>query len=188
MAENEYLDSTKARRWQSVADGLVNGVELDELAERVQSCFYKTLRKAGQEIPLDDLIASVDDRSNLSRLCDDTEGASDVKSLLLIAAQDNDNKEAALQQFLRSALENCLYDIPLIAAERGGDVSLSDARRRLGEVQTRLAPDLRRMAEKWSENPSWKPQRQRTIAGTVKAPVDVTRNMLGESLIAGFRQ
>ena len=188
MAENEYLDSTKARRWLSVADGILEGCDLDELADRIEKCLCKTLRIVGQDIPLADLIANVSDPAKLSQLCQSVEGASDVKSLLLDAAQNNDNPVAAVQQFLNSCLENCLYDIPYLAAERSRDINISEVRRRLDEVKMQLASDFRGMAEKWTGNPSWKPQLKRSRSATDKTVVDVTKSLLTESLIAGFRR
>jgi len=188
MAENEYLDSTKSRRWLAVADGLREGCDLDELTERIGVKFYKSFRELGQEIPLDDLIGNVHDPVKLEQICDSIEGASDVKTLLLEAAQDHRSPVAAMEQFLRDALQRFLYDIPWIASERSGRSNVSDDRRRLDEARMRLEPDLRRMAEKWVENPSWKPLRQRKGPTTVQAAVDITRSMLSESLIAGFRK
>lgn len=188
MAENEYLDSTKARRWISVADALRNGCGFDELSELAQDRFYKTLRKIGQDIPLTELIASVGDLSKLNALCKTIEGATDVTCLLLDAAESKTDPVDILEQFLHSAMQNCLYDIPYLAAESGGDISLSDARRRLGEVCMRLVPDFRRIAENWVAKPSWKLQKRRNGSTTVKSPTDITKSMLSESLIAGFRK
>lgn len=188
MAENEYLDSTKSRRWLPVADGLREGCNTEELVERVQKAYYKTLRNLCQEIPLADLVASINDPAKLSQLCQNIDGASDVKTLLQEAAEGSNNAVAALEKFLRLGLANCLYDIPYLASERGGDMNLSEARQRLDDVQMRLASDRRRMAEKLAENPSWKPLRQRKEPTIVQAAVDVTRSLLSESLIAGFRK
>jgi hypothetical protein len=188
MAENEYLDSTKSRRWLAVADGLREGCDLDELTERIGVKFHKSFRELGQEIPLDVLIANINNPVKLEEVCHSFEGASDVKSLLLEATQNCNSPVTALQQFLRDALQRILYDIPWIASERSGHSNVSDDRRRLDEARMRLEPDLRRMAEKWAENPSWKPVRQRKGPATAQAKVDVTRSMLSESLIAGFRK
>lgn len=188
MAENEYLDSTKSRRWLAVADGLREGCDLDELTERIRAKFYKSLRELGQEIPLDALIANVNAPVKLEAICHSFEGASDVKSLLLEAAQECSSPVAVLEQFLRDVLHNYLYDIPWTARERSGLSNVSDYRQRLQEARLRLEPELRRMAEKWAENPSWKPLRQRNRRAAVQPAVDVTQSMLSESLIAGFRK
>lgn len=187
MAENEYLDSSKSRRWMSVAEGLQDRCDVPELAERAREQFYKTFRKIGQEIQLADMIANINDVEKLKQICQSIEGAADVKTFLLDAAQKFDNPIAAIEDFLGSALENCLYDIPYLASDRGGNMNLSEARRQLDEVRIRLAPDIHRMAEKWHQDPTWKPQRQRNISTTVQPSVDVTKRLLGESLIAGFR-
>ena len=47
MAENEYLDSTKAQRWLSVADAIRDGCDVDVLTEKVRAAFYKTIQKMG---------------------------------------------------------------------------------------------------------------------------------------------
>ncbi|MSR59125.1 MAG: hypothetical protein EXS05_16020 [Planctomycetaceae bacterium] len=86
MAENEYLDSTKARRWLAVADGLRDGCNLDELTKLVQERLYKTLRVIGQQIPLAELFAYANDLPKLRSICERVDGATDVTSLLLDAA------------------------------------------------------------------------------------------------------
>ena len=187
MAENEYLDSTKARRWLSVADAIRDGCDVDVLTDRAKSQFYKTLQKIGQDIPLSELISLLNDPERLRQRCDDIEGASDVKCFLMDAALANGNVADAVHQFLTNAFQNCIYDIPHLAAERGHDVNVSDARRKMDEVRSRLNPDLRRIAEKWAGNSSWKLRKQRD-SGIDKSPTDNTRIMLEQSLIAGYRK
>lgn len=188
MAENEYLDSTKARRWLSVADGIRDGCGIDVLSDRAQSQFYKTIQVIHREIPLSELLSLlINDPEKLRQRCNEIDGASDVKSFLVEASLANDNPADAIFQFLGDALQNCFYDIPYLAAERGQDVNVSHARRSMEEVRLRLNPDLRRMAEKMAANPSWKPRKQRnTNAG--KFSVDNAKMILRQSLIAGFRK
>ena len=83
MAENEYLDSTRARRWLTVADLLRDGCDLDVLTDRVKGQFSKTLQKIGQDIPLSDLISLMDDPAKLRQRCDGIEGAVDNTKVML---------------------------------------------------------------------------------------------------------
>jgi hypothetical protein len=187
MAENEYLDSTKARRWLSVAEGIRDGCDIGELTSRVQDRFYKTLRSICNDLPFAELVAAVDDPQKLIRLCMSIEGASDVTDFLVQAALQNVGPANVLEQFLGDALQNCLYDIPHLAVELAKDVNLSAARRKMDDARMHLAADLRRIATKLAENPSWKPQRPRSTAAA-KSQADNTSTMLSESLIAGFRK
>jgi len=187
MAENEYLDSTKARRWFAVAEAIRDGCDEAELSRRVQDRFYKTLRNISKDLPLAEMLSAVEDPQRLTRICEHIEGGSDVTGLLLGAAFENFGPVNVIQSFLGDALQSCLYDIPYLAAELDGHVNLSDARRKLESVRISLAPDLHRIAARWVENPSWKPQKPRANIAAVPQ-VDQTRNMLNESLIAGFRK
>ena len=51
MAENEYLDSKKARRWQAVANAIRENIDIDEITELVLDKFYKTLRSIRKDLP-----------------------------------------------------------------------------------------------------------------------------------------
>jgi len=188
MAENEYLDSSKSRRWLSVADGLCEKVDNDVLFRSTQDCFYKSLREIGKNTPFPELLANVDNREKLGELCRSFPGAGDVKALLLDAAHDNSDRADMLKHFLRSGLGNCLYDIPALAAERSNDISLSDSRRRLEEVRIRLEPDIRRIADKWAVDPSWKPQKPRSSSFEAASAVDQTQRLLNHSLLVDFRK
>lgn len=187
MAENEYLDSSKARRWQSVVEGVRDGLDLDELARRVLDRFYKTLANIRKDLPFAELVDALNDYPTLSRLCDEIQGASDVKDFLLQAALQNDEPAEILERFLTDALNNCLYDIPHLAAEHSSELNLSDARRKMDAARSQLAPELRRIATKLSENPSCKLRRKGASKAT-NSRTDGTKAMLSESLIAGFRK
>jgi len=187
MAENEYLDSTKARRWLSVADGLRDGCDIDVLTDRAQCQFHKTIQVIHHDIPLSELLALMNEPEKLSQRCNEIDGASDVKSFLIEASLGKDNPADAIFQFLSDALQNCFYDIPHLAAERGQDLNVSRARRTLEEVRLRLNPDLRHMADKMAKNPSWKPRKPRDTKAA-KVSIDNTKMILGQSLIAGFRK
>jgi hypothetical protein len=60
MAENEYLNSKEARRWQSVVQAIREGFSFDEVAGRVENCFFKTLRQIQKELPFADMIRALD--------------------------------------------------------------------------------------------------------------------------------
>lgn len=105
MAENEYLDSTKARRWFAVAEGIRDGCDFDELTMRVQDRFYKTLRIICKDLPVVEMLSAVDDPQKLVRLCEHIEGGSDVKDLLLAAAFRYSGPINVVEQFLGDALQ-----------------------------------------------------------------------------------
>jgi hypothetical protein len=126
MAENEYLDSSKARRWQSVAQAIRDGCSDDEITDRVQDCFYRTLRAIAKDLPLAEMIAvAAHDPDELARMCDGIEGGLDVKDFLHQAATTCFETENMLETFLVNALNNCLFDIPYIAADLDDGISIS---------------------------------------------------------------
>ena len=186
MAENEYLDSRKARRWSAVAEAVRNRSSVGEIGGLVLDRFRKTLRNIAKDVPLEEWIAAADDPSELERSFDGVDGAVDVKDLLLQAAAKGGEPEQVLERFLTQALENCLYDIPYIAADLDGNVNLSEARRTLNEARRSISPEIQRMAKKLADNPAWLPRSPNDKSDAPKQ--DQTVKMLGESLIAGFRR
>lgn len=187
MAENEYLDSTKARHWQSVATGIRDGCNADELTARTKEQFFRTLKKIESDFPLANLIGAIDDLPRMTSILDGIDGGEDVKDHFLEAAKSGLQSEQALQSMLESALQNCLYDIPYLASELSEKVNITEARRSTDEILRRLRPVIIWVAKKLTENPNWKPRMpaQRTSAGSEN---DRTKRMLDESLIAGFRK
>ncbi|MCL4193245.1 MAG: hypothetical protein KJZ87_16025 [Thermoguttaceae bacterium] len=186
MAENEYLDSRKARRWLAVAEAVRNRRSAGEIGKLVLDRFRKTLRSIAKDMPLEEWMAAVDDPTELERAFDAVDGAVDVKDLLLQAAAKGGDPEQVVERFLNQALENCLYDIPYIAADLDGNVNLSEARRTLNEARGSISPEIQRMAKKFADNPAWLPRSPSDKSDAPKE--DQTVKMLGESLMAGFRQ
>ncbi len=152
MAENEYLDSRKARRWSAVAEAVRNRLPIGELGALILDRFRKTLRNISKDMPLAECLAAVDSQAELERAFDGVNGARDVKDLLLQAVIEGGDREHVIERFLESALENCLYDIPYIAADMGGNANLSEARRTLNDARQDVAPEIRRMAMKLADN------------------------------------
>ena len=68
MAENEEIDLLKARRWQPVLQAVCHGESVEDVAEKVRDCLYKTLRAVKKQVPLDHLlVAAEDDPASLAR-------------------------------------------------------------------------------------------------------------------------
>lgn len=68
MAENEYLDSSKAARWQSVVQAIRRGGSIGEVVERVEDCLFKTLRQIRTELPFAEMLQAMHDPDELLRL------------------------------------------------------------------------------------------------------------------------
>ena len=66
MAENEYLDSTKARRWHSVVQVIRGGGSVEEVADSVEECVFKTLRQIRKDLPLADMIRAMKNHQSLA--------------------------------------------------------------------------------------------------------------------------
>jgi hypothetical protein len=186
MAENEYLDSSKARRWMAVAEGVRDDIDLDELIVRVRDRFHKTLKVLFKDVPFPEIVEASNDIQKLTQICNGIDGATDVKDFLFIAAKQSGDRVQFLERFFTDALDRCLHDIPYLAARLSSEVNISDGRRAMQSVQRELRPEIARLANKFAENPAWKLQRQRAQANSI-TPTDNTEVMLKESLIAGFR-
>lgn len=128
VAENEYLDASKARRWQSFAQAIRDGSSDSEVAERIEDCLYKTIRQIRRDLPLEDLVRHLNDPEQLRAMCHQIDGAHDVKYFLIEAADQDADLQGKLSYFLNQSLENCLYDVPYLVADSGGNVSITDAR------------------------------------------------------------
>ena len=59
MAENEYLDSRKARRWLAVAEAVRNRCPIGEVEKLVLDRFRKAWRNIAKDVPLEEWIAAV---------------------------------------------------------------------------------------------------------------------------------
>jgi ABC-type oligopeptide transport system substrate-binding subunit len=86
MAENEYLDSRKARRWASVAGAIRNRLPIDEIGRLVLEQFQKTMRNIAKDMPLPEWISASKDPNELAKSFDGISGAFDVKDALFQAA------------------------------------------------------------------------------------------------------
>lgn len=187
MAENEYLDASKARRWQSVAQAIQDGSSISEVAERIEDCVYKTFRLIRNDLPFADLVKSLGNPEQLRELCNQFDGAHDVKDFLIEAAALNTDLRGKLLHFISQSLDCCLFDVPYLVVESAEKVSVTEARNIVQAAKIGLHSTIQRIADRLAENPGWIPQR----AGRRDRPVskvDTTERMLGESLLIGFRK
>ena len=187
MAENEYLDSSKARRWYSVVQAIRDGCSVDEVADRIEECLFKTLRQIRKDLPFAEMIRAMDDPDELTRVCQSVDGGSDVKDFLMQAALEKASRSEQLKQFLKYALGNCLYDLPWMAAIFDDSINITQVRAMLAEAPSHLSDEIQRVANKFAENPDWVPRRAGRGQPTLSQD-DRTRNMLGQSLVAGFKK
>lgn len=187
MAENEYLDSSKARRWQSVAQAIRDGASAEDVADRIENCLHNTLLQIRKDLPLGELIRSLNDPHKLRDLCDQIDGAHDVNYFLIEASDLAADTPHQVQVFLEKSLENCLYDIPWLVNDGTGDVSVTVARNIISSARSLVQPEIERIAKKFSDNPDWHPRRSSRRHNSV-GQEDKTKAMLAESLLAGFRK
>ena len=187
VAENEYLDSSKARRWQSVVQAIRDGGSTDDVADRIEECLHKTLRQIRKDLPLGELVRSLDDPEKLRGECDQIIGAHDVKYFLMEAANMDAELPQKLEAFVENSIDNCLHDIPWLASDGTGNFSVTVVRNAIGTARNSLQPEIERIAKKLSENPDWSARRlsRRHNSGIRE---DKTKSMLSESLLAGFRK
>lgn len=159
MAESEYLDSSKARRWQSVAQAIRDGRPAEDVAFQIKKCLHKTLRQIRKDLPLGDLIRSLHDPDSLRNQCDQIDGAHDVKYFLGEAAATQADPKQQVQTFVEKSLDNCLYDIPWMVADGTGELSVSEARSVISSARSEVQREIERIAEKLSKNSDWQPRR-----------------------------
>lgn len=187
MAENEYLDSSKVRRWQSVAQAIRDGDSSEDVADRIEDCMHKTLRQIRKDLPLDELIRSLDDPERIRGVCDQIDRAHDVKYFLIEAAQMDASLHNKLEAFLETSLDNCLYDIPWLVSDGTNDGSVTKARGIIMTARNIVQPEIERVAKKLAKNPDWHPRRSSHRKNSGQRG-DRTKSMLSESLLSGFRK
>jgi hypothetical protein len=183
MAENEYLDSSHSQRWRLAVLALQTGCDQLEIAERLKQCLYKELRVIQKELPLAEMIRAIGKPQELSRLFATLERGELVGDLFNQAVAAGDGTEAVLKRFLDSALNNCLYDIPWMAAEGGSIIGISRGHHLLKQAAADLQPELNRIAVNLTVNPEWK--LRRAAARHEPQAADETSRMLSQSLLGG---
>ena len=185
MAENEYLDATQARLWQSLVQAIRERASHSEIAERSIECLQTTARQIRKELPFAQLVSNLNDPPLLRTMCHQIPGFRDVKDFLIEASDQPTDWRGKITHFLNRVLDNCLYDVPSLVAWSGGSVGVTEVRGILPGVRSNLQPEIHRIAKKLGENPAWTPRR----APRREKPAskgDNTQKMLGQSLLVGF--
>jgi hypothetical protein len=167
-----------------VARAIREGRSVDEVADRVENCLYKTLRQIHKELPFADMIRALDSPDDLAKVLQNVAGGTDVKEFLMqAAALERISRSGKLERFLGDALNNCLYDIPYMATDADRSRSITEVRRILAAVPNRLSENIQRLASRLAENPDKVPPRRRR-GGVTQSKDELTTDMLGESLLA----
>ncbi len=183
MAENEYLDVTKSRRWQAVVQAIRDGLDTDGVFWRFRRCLYKTVQQFCKELPFAELIESVDDPKRLADLADRLEGGHDVKGLLLFAAEEASGPVNVIEDFLNLSVDGILHDIPYYVAQTDPSINLSGLRNEMRTVRNEMSPDIRHIAEKLANNPSGPLRRPRDPTSAKQTSTERTIETLRELLI-----
>jgi len=187
MAENEEIDVSKARRWQTVVEAIKRGESVDDVTSKVQDCLYKTLRSLVKKIPLSKLIRAVDDGpSAVQRLFRECFDGRDYAELFAQVTAEGGPRETVLENF---ATDICNSFFDQIVHEVVPSSAWSDVSRLQGflnEVLIRLRGDVERIATKFAENPDWHP-RQAPRSKMARSR-DITAEMLQESLLERGQQ
>ena len=184
MPENEEIDLSKARRWQAVLQAVRRGEPVEDVAEKVRDCLYKTLRALVKKIPLGRLIiAAEDDPSSLPMLVRGCSESRDYAQLLMQAAAEGGSREVIVENFVTGICEEFFVQIIHKAVPSSAWDNASHVQNHLARVLESLQGDIHRIASKFAEKPDWRPRLPRRAKGTT--PRDKTREMLEESLLGG---
>jgi len=168
---------------QAIRDGCSN----DEVADRVEECFFKMLRQIRKDLPLAKMIRAMGNPERLNQLCQSVYGGTDVKHFLMQAALEKESRPEQQAQFLTNALDNCLHGVPRMAADSEGSISMTEVRVMLAGVRGSLSEEIQRIAGRLAEYPDWMPRRRNR--GQPAQPLgERTRKMLSESLLRGFKK
>ncbi|MFN6108219.1 MAG: hypothetical protein ACK5EA_27675, partial [Planctomycetaceae bacterium] len=116
MAENEYLDATQARLWQSSVQAIRERASHSEIAERSIECLQTTVRQIRKELPFAQLVSNLNDPPLLRTMCHQIPGFRDVKDFLIEASDQPTDWRGKITHFLNRVLDNCLYDVPSLVA------------------------------------------------------------------------
>ncbi len=88
MAENEEIDLSKARRWQTVSQAICRREPAEDVAVKVLDCVYNTLRAVKKQVPLNHLIiiAEADPAALAQAARESVDGRDYIKLLAQVAA------------------------------------------------------------------------------------------------------
>ena len=187
MAENEEIDLSKARRWQSVVQALKRGESVDPVADKVRDCLYKTLRSLRKKIPLEELIRAIDiGAPALDRLARKCDAGREFAELLAQVAAEGGTRETVLEDFVTDICNAFFDQILHQIVPSSGWPDVSGLRAFLDQVLAHLRADVERIARKFAENPGWNPRQARRSQGALSP--DTTSEMLQESLLERSRK
>ncbi|MBL9164649.1 MAG: hypothetical protein JNL18_18115 [Planctomycetaceae bacterium] len=129
------------------------------------------------------MIRAIDKPQELSLLFATVEKGELVKDFFTEAVAAGGGTEVVLKRFLHDALQNCVYDIPYMAAAGEAVIGITQGRQLVREAEVDLQPELARIAAKLAVNPDWKPKKA-AVRGEPQA-ADETSRMLSQSLLGG---
>jgi hypothetical protein len=184
MAENEELDLSKARRWQSVLHAVGRNEPAEAVAEKARECLYRTFRSLKRKIPLNRLVEALDGGSGpLERLARECSEARDYAQLFLQEAAEAGTRRAILERSVGHLCDTFLEQIIHRVVPSASWHSISVARSFCKEVLALLQGDVEEIAAKLDQDPNWRPRKPRRRRD---APArDKTKDMLRESLLEG---
>ena len=181
MAENESLDLDGSYRWRKVFRAVQRGDYLDAVSLLVAESLYKTIRRVQKQIPLDQLLDAAETQPDavgqIIRQC----RGHDFAQLFGEVLEPGIGRKATVRNFIEAILEKFSDQIVCCAVPSGRWPQMHEIMDFMHDVGGRLKPDIERIAEKWSNDPTWMPRMKPT--GARVAAADQTRAMLNDSIL-----
>ena len=116
MAENEYLDVRKTRRWQPVWERIEVGAPANDVADEFQHCLRNVLRRLLKlGFPLEEMLKSVGDATTLHEIVRDCEGTQDYAQLFELAANQGGDPLTITERWLDSVFHSLMDQFRLLA-------------------------------------------------------------------------
>jgi hypothetical protein len=196
MAENEFLDLARSRRWQRVYRGVVEGRPSDQIAPLVAICLRQTINsirkpsfaEGSPQVPLGDLLEAWEHGPEaVEQMVRKKCRGHDYARLFGEATLDTATPKEALVGFTSAICEKFFDQIAVRGAKGDGGNTFAQVRSKLNQIREYLTPEICEIAHQLSTDPGKQLRRPRPARTDAKAISLDTPSILNESLL-GLQQ
>lgn len=194
MAENEWLDLGKSRRWQRVYHAIRDGYQADQVASLTGICLQKTINAIGKpifkdgppQVPLADLLDKLEhDPGGMDEIVRKCNGH-DCARLFRDAALDAETRDEGVKKFMFAICDKFFDQVAMRSVTPDGKSTFRQVRSVLDQARKYLEPEITRMSQQLSVNPD-RPLRRKAFSSEKNTVSIDTKSILKESLL-GLRE
>jgi hypothetical protein len=192
MAENELLDisGVTGKKWRDLIEDARSGQGRDVIGTRAMSAFRLTLKRflKASEMKGVTLEALLDARDSpgVFRELFSTSGRLDCVRIFIetARAEPGSDRESFLVSFLENMMDRIEDQIVQAASGTAEGRGLNEADRIAKVIRRSISEDIRSLAHRLCDEPSWKPRKHPERAST---SIDSTDRLLDVSLLGTRR-